>query len=197
MSMDNDEINSPRGTTTSEVIAALRALSRQAVMFNDAVAERLGMASSDVECLEVLLTAGAATAGHLAELTGLSTGAVTRMVDRLEQAGYVRRGPDPLDRRRVIVEAVPERTTTITPLFESIARVTALELERYSEDELRLVLDFVQRTLEVTKAETARVRESDVVGGIEGQTFSAPLGSLTSGRLVFLSGFSDLALGAE
>ena len=129
----------------SDLIAALRALNRQAVLFSEAVAERLGMASSDVECLEVLLASGPATAGHLADVTGLSTGAVTRMIDRLEQAGYVRRVPDPVDRRRVIVEAVPERTATVAPLFESVGNVTSASLGRYTDDQLRLILDFVQR----------------------------------------------------
>src|SRR3954471_4690678 len=89
--------------TVADVIAGLRSLNRQAVLFSEAVAERLGIASSDVECLEVLVTSGPATAGQLADVTGLSTGAVTRMVDRLEQSGYVRRRSDPADRRRVIV----------------------------------------------------------------------------------------------
>jgi DNA-binding MarR family transcriptional regulator len=181
----------------SDLIVALRALSRQAVLFVDAIAERLGMASSDVECLEVLVTAGPATAGHLSDVTGLSTGAVTRMIDRLEQAGYVRRLPDPVDRRRVIVESVPERTTAIAELFESIELGKAAELDRYSDDDLRRVLQFVQRTLEQSRAEIARVRDTDLDGNAGGQTFAAPLGAVASGRLVFMSGFSDLALGAD
>jgi DNA-binding MarR family transcriptional regulator len=68
------------------------------------------VSDSDVEALEMLLDSGSATAGRLAELMGLTTGAVTRVIDRLEQGGYVRRIPDPADRRRVIVELVPRRS---------------------------------------------------------------------------------------
>jgi DNA-binding MarR family transcriptional regulator len=189
--------NSDRPAVVSNLIAALRALNRQAVLFSEAVAERLGMASSDVECLEVLIASGPATAGQLADATGLSTGAVTRMIDRLEGAGYVRRASDPVDRRRVIVEAVPERAATLAPLFDSIEKATAAEIERYPDVDLRLVLDFVRRTLELTRSETARVRDTDVGANLDGQTFSAPLGSVSTGRLVFMSGFSDLAIGPD
>jgi DNA-binding MarR family transcriptional regulator len=72
------------------VLAVLRAIRRessQAALFSQAVAERLGLAGTDVECLEVLQEEGRLTVGRLAELTGLTTGSATRMVDRLEQAG--------------------------------------------------------------------------------------------------------------
>jgi DNA-binding MarR family transcriptional regulator len=189
--------NFDRPGLITTVIDALRSLNRQAVLFSDAVAERLGMASSDVECLEVLMASGPATAGQLAEATGLSTGAVTRMVDRLEQAGYVRRVADAADRRRVIVEVVPDRTAAIAPLFESIGQVTSSALERYSDEQLRLILEFVEQTLEVSRTETARVRETDLGSSLGGQVFSAPLGSLNAGRLVLMSGFTDLVLGPD
>ena len=105
----------------TDLIAALRGLNREAVLYSDAVAGRLGMPSTDVECLEVLITSGPTTAGGLAEVTGLSTGAVTRMIDRLEQAGFVRRVADPADRRRVIVEAVKDRTAVVSSLFSDDA----------------------------------------------------------------------------
>ena len=63
------------------------------------VAVRFGLSESDIETLEELIDMGAATAGKLSEVTGLTSGAVTRVIDRLEQAGYVRRVPDPDDRR--------------------------------------------------------------------------------------------------
>jgi DNA-binding MarR family transcriptional regulator len=74
------------------------------VMFSQAVADRLGIGSSDLHCLNVLNLSGPITAGQLCALTGLTSGAVTRLVDRLEQAGMVERDRDPDDRRRVIVK---------------------------------------------------------------------------------------------
>ena len=90
----------------NSVIRSLRRVNLQGSLFGQTVAIRFGLTESDIEALEVLLDSGSATAGRLSELMGLTTGAVTRVIDRLEQAGYVRRVPDPADRRRVIVEIV-------------------------------------------------------------------------------------------
>ena len=99
--MNRDQIDS--------VLRSLRRVNLQGSFFGQTVAIRFGLSESDIEALEVLIDTGAATAGALSDLMGLTTGAVTRVIDRLEQAGYVRRVPDPADRRRVIVEVVPEK----------------------------------------------------------------------------------------
>src|SRR5258706_12407476 len=88
---------------------ALRRVNLQGSFFGQTVAIRFGLSESDIETLEALIDMGASTAGRLSELTGLTSGAVTRVIDRLEQAGVVPRVADPTDRRRVIVEAVPEK----------------------------------------------------------------------------------------
>ena len=95
--------------TSNSVLRSLRRVNLQGSLFGQTVAIRFGLTESDIEALEVLLDSGSATAGRLSELMGLTTGAVTRVIDRLEQAGYVRRVPDPADRRRVIVEIVTEQ----------------------------------------------------------------------------------------
>ncbi len=97
----------PRDELIAAVLRAVRKESSQATVFSQSVAERLGLAGTDVECLEILEDEGRLTVGRLAEVTGLTTGSATRMVDRLEQAGWVRRVPDPTDRRRVLVEPAP------------------------------------------------------------------------------------------
>ena len=99
--MNRDQIDS--------VLRSLRRVNLQGSFFGQTVAIRFGLSESDIEALEVLIDTGSSTAGALSDLMGLTTGAVTRVIDRLEQAGYVRRVPDPADRRRVIVEVVPER----------------------------------------------------------------------------------------
>ena len=108
--------------TIDSVIRSLRRVNLQGSFFGQTVAIRFGLSESDVEALEVLLDTGAATAGRLSELMGLSSGAVTRVIDRLEQAGYVKRVPDPADRRRVVVELVPEKMTEMEARWPSSAR---------------------------------------------------------------------------
>src|SRR5579859_7952644 len=93
----------------SALTQAIGALSGQSSLLSQSVALRLGMHPSDLECLAFLADHESVTAGRLAEVTGLTTGAVTRMIDRLEQAGYVRRLADSTDRRRVLVEPIAER----------------------------------------------------------------------------------------
>src|SRR4029079_14082402 len=85
-SMNRDRIES--------VVRSLRRVNLQGSLFGQTVAIRFGLSESDIETLEALIEMRASTAGKLADLTGLTSGAVTRVIDRLEQSGYVRRVPD-------------------------------------------------------------------------------------------------------
>src|SRR5262245_29900394 len=96
--------NSERAEVLATLPAEFRQLSVATIMFHQAIADRLGMNVTDHKCADLLERNGPMTAGELAEQTGLTTGAITGVIDRLEQAGFVRRAPDPGDRRRVIVE---------------------------------------------------------------------------------------------
>jgi DNA-binding MarR family transcriptional regulator len=136
----------------------MRQLVAETVVFNQAVADRLGLNPTDVQCLNILTNTGAVTAGQLAELTGLTTGAVTRLVDRLEQAGYARRERDATDRRRVLVAAVPERLGEIGGTYASMGRAWHDLLADYSDDQLALFVDLLARGHFVTRDETARLR---------------------------------------
>src|SRR5438552_10065228 len=123
---------------------ALREVSARSVIFSHAVAERVGMNSTDVACLDLLNLMGPMAAGQLAELTGLTTGAITGVIDRLEKSGCARRDRDPNDRRRVIVQpAQGETEREIGPYFSSMARAMAELYARYTDEELALILDFV------------------------------------------------------
>ena len=92
-----------------DIAASLRTFAARALVYNLLAAEALGLAPADLVCMCLLQLHGPATPGWLAEMTGLSTGAVTGVVDRLERAGYVTRARDPQDRRRVIVGPDLER----------------------------------------------------------------------------------------
>jgi DNA-binding MarR family transcriptional regulator len=176
-----------RDELKAALLLASRKVGSQAALWSQAVAERLGLASSDVECLDTLLTEGRLTVGRLAELTGLTTGSATRMVDRLEQAGFVRRVPDPADRRRVMVEPVAGVEGRLGVLHDSFRDAQIELIEQYDDDQLRVLADFLTRVEAVMKAETARLRapgeEAD-----ESARYAARLGGVTAGHLVFVSG---------
>src|SRR5882724_7084079 len=77
------------------------------VVFHESVGRLLGLSAVERKCLDLLQRLGPVTAGTIGEHTGLTTGAVTRMIDRLGKAGHVRRSPDPHDRRKVVVRLLP------------------------------------------------------------------------------------------
>ena len=174
----------------------MQKLVAKVVLFNQAVADRLGMNSTDLQCLNMLLEAGPVAAGRLAEESGLTTGAVTGVIDRLERAGYVWRERDPNDKRRVIVHPVPDRARgEIAPIYASIGQSFAEMCSRYDEGELALILDFVTRSHSLNREETARLRGRTPGEEGEGGEFAAPLDLVTKGRLVFERGASDIFIG--
>jgi DNA-binding MarR family transcriptional regulator len=180
----------------SAVLLATRKMTGQGILFSQAVADRLGLAVTDAEALEQLATLGRATAGQIAELTGLTTGAATRMIDRLEQSGFVRRAADPADRRRVIVEPILDRVRDVETQYASLRAATRGAIERYSDLDLGLIRDYLDRALEVGRAETARLTEAPTSPGPDSSSV-APLGATTSGRLVFISGAPNLTIRSD
>jgi DNA-binding MarR family transcriptional regulator len=137
-----------------------RQMSAGAVMFHQAIADRLGLHVTDHKCADLVLRHGPMTAGALANLTGLTTGAITGVVDRLEGAGLARRVPDPEDRRCVVIEIIQhsKQSTAVANLFKGIAQATNTLLERYSDDELALLLDVVDRLNTLSREETLKLR---------------------------------------
>src|SRR3569832_1398193 len=105
-----------------ELEHAMRRASGIGAIFSQAVADYAGISSSDLECLDFLNLEGRATAGRLAEVTGLTTGAITGVVDRLEKAGYVRRERDDHDRRKVFIATIPESIPKIGVHYENMHR---------------------------------------------------------------------------
>jgi DNA-binding MarR family transcriptional regulator len=181
------------------VLRSLRRVNLQGSFLGQSVAIRFGLSESDIETLEQLIDMGATTAGKLSEVTGLTSGAVTRVIDRLEQSGYVRRVPDPADRRRVIVEAVPEKVAAIQSTLNRLSTAGAEEMGRYSEAQLELITEFLTRMEEITKAEAASLRETPETAEDGGPTSSehfAPIGGLHDARLGIRSGLTSLRLRA-
>jgi DNA-binding MarR family transcriptional regulator len=164
-----------------------RRLGDATAAFTQGVAEGAGLAPIDVQCLAFLAEAGASPSGRLAEMTGLSAGATTRMVDRLAQAGYVRRLPDPVDRRHVLVELVPERAGAVAERVASLARRIDEAAADTNHEQLEEVARFLTRAVEVVQAETASLHEHAAGKATEGSAFAAPVGGVSVGRLVFVS----------
>jgi DNA-binding MarR family transcriptional regulator len=127
------------------------------VLFHAAQAQLLELHLTDYKTLGVLQRVGPLPAGEIARVTGLATASVTNLIDRLERKGFVRRVDDPADRRRVLVEAVPERTNSAAPRFASTRRSLARLYERYSDKELAVIADFLTRNAERLRDETAKL----------------------------------------
>lgn len=137
-----------------ELENAMRKASAQGAMFAKAVADRAGISSSDMDCMDFLNLEGRMTAGRLAELTGLTTGAITGVVDRLEKAGFVRRERDESDRRKVFIVPVEERMVEIGRFYELMQRAMQKQSEDFTDSELRTLLRYAngsyQSILEAT-----------------------------------------------
>src|SRR5262245_46154033 len=171
--------------------------------YEAAVADRLGMHPTDLQCLGMLQLQGPTTAGQLAELSGLTTGAVTGVVDRLERGGYVRREADSADRRRVVVSLVPERQDVVAELYEPLVRVADQLYERYSDDDLAVVLDVSDRLEPLLREQAGRLREERRVADSAGAVrrgrptpgeLSAPIDGLTRATLRFPRGAGHLLI---
>jgi DNA-binding MarR family transcriptional regulator len=148
-----------RAELTAALVLALRDASGKSVLFSQAVADRVGMSPTDLESLELLVRHGPMTAGQLAKRTGLTTGAVTGLIDRLERHGYARREPHPSDRRSVIVRPLTEEAERdLGPAFVSLDRAMHELLARYSDAEIATILDFMARTAEISSEQIAALR---------------------------------------
>jgi DNA-binding MarR family transcriptional regulator len=126
-----------------ELQDAMRRNAMWTVMLHSATAAKVGINVTDAQCINLLTMDGPMTPGHLAEAVGITTGgAITAVIDRLEEAGLVHRRPDPADRRRVIIEAVPERIEHMRACFAPIVESSRAIFSKYSEDELEFLIGF-------------------------------------------------------
>ncbi|MBW6440332.1 MarR family transcriptional regulator [Actinoplanes hulinensis] len=150
-----------RASAIADLMRAGRETSRLSTVFRYAIAERLGLAVSDLECLDYLAEIGSATAGQVAERTNLTTGAVTSMLRRLQQAGYVTAERDPADRRRMIVTLRPERAAELERPYERFAEQARQLIEGYSGEEVMLLVRHFDRMQAMYLAELDRLRDHD------------------------------------
>jgi DNA-binding MarR family transcriptional regulator len=142
-----------RQWTRSDLIQQLRSeimgYFGAASAFDERVAERFKLSPTDMRCLDLLARTGPMTAGQLAEETGMSTGAVTFLLDRLEEAGVVKRRRDTEDRRRVWVELTPAATKRLHRAQEPIKEEMRDLAQRFKAEELAVVRDFMREAKEI------------------------------------------------
>lgn len=144
-----------------------RELSTAVVLFHEAAGRRLGLSGTERKLLDVLARMGPSTAGQLAAHTRLTTGAITGIADRLVQAGYAQRQPNPRDRRSVIVTRVPStnldriRQEIFAPLGQAVIELSA----RYSEAELAAISSYLIGLTEILRQQTERLTANMVASG--------------------------------
>jgi DNA-binding MarR family transcriptional regulator len=133
-------------TLAGRLMLALRRSSAAGVLHGQTVARRVGVNSTDLECLDLILMSGPSTAGEIARHTGLTSGAVTALIDRLERLGLVERAADPADRRKVLVRVREDRIGPIAALYAPLEKAMQALLAGYSKEELKLLIDFAERS---------------------------------------------------
>ncbi|HTX72762.1 MAG TPA: MarR family transcriptional regulator [Rectinemataceae bacterium] len=132
--------------------------STETALFHQAAAASYGLGITDMKTVSILRTEGPMAAGQLAERLSLTTGAVTNVIDRLEQRGLVRRQADEKDRRRVIVVLNSAALTSVGNAYDSMGKSFERLLAAYSTEELAFLVRHYEASLELTKQEIARLR---------------------------------------
>ena len=123
-------------------------------MFHTVVAARLGLSATDEKILDLLEREGPVPAGRLVERTGLAPSSITAAIDRLERNGFARRSRDSADKRRVTVELRGERMVEAQPLFSDLADRLARLYASYTDEELAVVLRFLEESAAAQRAAT-------------------------------------------
>lgn len=123
---------------------AVRANQAAADLFDETLTQFLGINRTDGRCLDLIDRRGRVSAGQLANDSGLTTGAVTAVIDRLESAGYVRRIRDTLDRRKVWVELTEEARSITAGIFGHYEHTGPIMLAHFTPDQVRDILEFLE-----------------------------------------------------
>jgi DNA-binding MarR family transcriptional regulator len=160
----------------AEITAYLGAASA----YDEGLAKQLKLSRTDMRCLDLIGRHGPMTAGHLAVESGVTTGAVTFILDRLEEAGMVARRRDTEDRRRVWVEIVPEAQERLQGLQQPVAEEMRQVAQRFKADELAVVRDFMRQAKEVFQRQVGGAVAGDV-GPLAGHRTEARTAALRSG----------------
>lgn len=157
-------MESNNGTAASiyDLMMAIRKFTRSTLILQHSIAEVMGLHVTDAECIDFLQEMGPSTAGDLAKATRLTTGAITNVIDRLERAGFVRRSPDPKDRRKVIVSFLPEKHTPAKIHYSALANAVQQLFSGYDEEQLKFLIRHTQALTEIYQAQTKSIEMTKV-----------------------------------
>jgi DNA-binding MarR family transcriptional regulator len=140
----------------------VRRMGVQSVMKSQAIADQFGLHTTDLECLDLIYLHGRASAGDLGQATGLTSGAVTALIDRLEAAGYVIREGDPADRRRRYVRIRSEAIKPIQAVYRPMQEEMFKLWSSYTPRDLRVIADFLSRSTHLSVACVERMRSKAI-----------------------------------
>lgn len=136
-----------------------RKISTQTVFLHQAIAQSVGLNATDTKCMDLILSHphGSVTAGGLSGMTGLTTGAITHILDRLEKRQFIERVRDTRDRRKVLIRVRPESLEPLAPKYEEIGKAYMNLADRYGDKELQLICDYMESASEISKRELANL----------------------------------------
>lgn len=137
-------VKSNRSVLHAEMIVQLRSFSARAILFNQKVADCIGLHLTDMQCMNLLDMLGTSTPGKLAECMGLTTGGVTVMLDRLEKAGCIKREPNPDDRRSVLVRVNSRKMEKIDVHYAGLVKELDAYLLTLPQADIETVVDFLK-----------------------------------------------------
>jgi DNA-binding MarR family transcriptional regulator len=206
MSETNEARMAQEATSLGQEVG--RELSARTVLFHQAVADRLGIGITDHKCLDIAHRAAqkqTLTAGMLAEETGLTTGAITGVLDRLEKAGFIKREKHPTDRRQVVIRVLDDRAHEFDEIFGPFQKAWTEYCSRFGHEQLAVIRDFVVGASKLMTAQTERLRRetgarSELRAAAAEASLplqqSAPLGDLHAASLVVARGAAHLLVGS-
>ena len=136
-----------------------RITSTQTVFLHQAIAQTVGLNATDTKCIDLILRGPGAsvTAGWLSEMTGLTTGAITHILDRLEERRFVERVRDIDDHRKVFVRVRPESLEPLVPKYEAIGKAYLSLMEEYSDKDLQLICEYMEKVSQISELQLANL----------------------------------------
>jgi DNA-binding MarR family transcriptional regulator len=151
--------NSKHERLVQSVISCLRDLDGELDLMDQTIADALGLNRTDAQCMDIITRAGPVTPGALAQRIGLTAGAVTTVLDRLEAGGWIRRRRDTQDRRRILVERNDAKARRVGRLYHDLQRGTHRLAHRYSDSQLELIVEFLGATVGLVSTHRASLRK--------------------------------------
>ena len=140
-------------------LMAVREYGIHLTLFRNAMSEWAGLNVTDMECLRLLFLKGIATPSELARQTGLTSGATTAMLDRLEKAGLIERRPNPEDRRGTLIVPAESSAKRAASWFESARKAQDELVSSYSESELEIIADAFERFTKLWDQEREKIQK--------------------------------------